>query len=194
MADPFPTLFVEAVTHSEKEESKLRALHGKDKFARWFSVNVEKEGPQLWLYDRFIRLCDPSRTGNRDTENHYPTFVSFIGNTSAGKSTIVRAMLLLGLLDPPTNTQNLDLVKQAKEGERHMPVPRSGNPDHRTDPTTFGVHLYPDDPPKVGLRRNGEIPSSPKATANKAAQYPLLFADCEGFGSRHGNHYRNEAL
>jgi hypothetical protein len=189
MADPFPSLFVDAVMHSESNEETLQRLHEKDKLARWFSVKMEEECPELWLYDRFIRLCDPGRTGNRDTENHYPTFVSFIGNTSAGKSTIVRAMLLLGLLNssgeissnPAAN--GLDLVREAKEGDRNMPVPRSGHRQHMTDPTTFGVHLYPDEDPATGLVRRGLCQSPPPAISSQVARFPLLFADCEGFGA-----------
>jgi hypothetical protein len=187
--NPFPSLFVEAVIHSERNESTLQDLHERDKLARWFSVKTNAEGPELWLYDRFVRLCDPDRTGNHDTENQYPTFVSFIGNTSAGKSTIVRAMLLLGLLnssgeasDSP-GTKSLDLVREAKEGKRHMPVPRSGNTNHMTDPTTFGVHLYPDKDPATDLGECSPNSHSLQTTASSAAKFPLLFADCEGFGA-----------
>jgi hypothetical protein len=189
MANPFPSLFVEAVMHSESNEQTLQRLHEKDKLARWFSVKMDEECPELWLYDRFIRLCDPGRTGNRDTENHYPTFVSFIGNTSAGKSTIVRAMLLLGLLSSSGEMSNnsvaksLDLVREAKEGDRYMPVPRSGNTQHMTDPTTFGVHLYPDEDPATGLVGPGVGPNAPQAISSQVARFPLLFADCEGFGA-----------
>jgi hypothetical protein len=192
MVDPFASLFVEAVTHSERDEERLRQLHESDKVSRWFSVkidNKEDESPELWLYDRFIRLCDPNRTGNRATENHYPTFVSFIGNTSVGKSTIVRAMLLLGLLkssaDAPSQpgAQDLDLIRQAKEGDRDMPVPRSGNIEHLTDPTTFGVHLYLDEGPTADRSGSSLNASEPQATAAHATRFPLLLADCEGFGA-----------
>jgi hypothetical protein len=189
MPNPFPSLFVEAVMHSESNVEILKRLHEKDKFARWFSVKMDEEPPELWLFDRFIRLCDPERTGNRETENHYPTFVSFIGNTSAGKSTIVRAMLLLGLLNSSGETSNnpgakgLDLVRELKAGERYMPVPRSGNTEHKTDPTTFGVHLYPDDDPAIESITPSQRPNLPQATSSQAARFPLLFADCEGFGA-----------
>jgi len=189
MPNPFPSLFVEAVMHSESNKQLLQRLHEKDKFARWFSVKTDEESPELWLYDRFIRLCDPGRTGNRDTENHFPTFVSFIGNTSAGKSTIVRAMLLLGLLNSSgevssnPGTKSLDLVRKVKEGECYMPVPRSGNTEHKTDPTTFGVHLYPDEDPSTELVGRSPSPSSAQASTSQIARFPLLFADCEGFGA-----------
>jgi len=188
MPNPFPSLFVEAVMHSETNAQTLQRLHEKDKLARWFSVKMDEDCPELWLYDRFIRLCDPGRTGNRDTENHYPTFISFIGNTSAGKSTIVRAMLLLGLLNSGKISNNpgakaLGLVREAKKGERYMPVARSGNTEHMIDPTTFGVHLYPDEDPATESMGRSLSPDPPRATSSQAARFPLLFADCEGFGA-----------
>ncbi|KAH7419435.1 hypothetical protein BKA64DRAFT_699467 [Cadophora sp. MPI-SDFR-AT-0126] len=190
--DPFPSLFVEAATHSEKDKAILKRLHEEDRFARWFSVKLGGEDPELWLYDRFIRLCDPARTGNRATENHYPSFVSFVGDTSVGKSTIVRAMLLLGLFESSANlrdftnhahsTHDLDLIAWAHNKGCSMPVPRSGNFDHKTDPTTFGVHLYHDD--STVMHRNGSPQSEqPSREGSHSKHFPLLFADCEGFGA-----------
>lgn len=49
IANPFPSLFVEAVTHSESNKHTLKRLHEKDKLARWFSVTTEEENPELWL-------------------------------------------------------------------------------------------------------------------------------------------------
>ncbi|MAD87352.1 MAG: hypothetical protein CL912_30710 [Deltaproteobacteria bacterium] len=191
--DPFPPLFVEAATHSEKDKAILRRLHEEDRFARWFSVKLGGEDPELWLYDRFVRLCDPKRSGNRATEHHYPSFVSFVGDTSVGKSTIVRAMLLLGLLESPGNlngltshahsTQDLDLIAWAQNKGCSMPVPRSGNFDHKTDPTTFGVHLYRDDSTIEERNDSATEAGQQPLKAPQPKNFPLLFADCEGFGA-----------
>lgn len=196
-SDPVPSLFVDAVTHSEKSEQRLQALHSADKFARWFSVkkDADADSNELLLYDRFTRLCDPGRSGNRGSEHVYPTFCSFIGNTSVGKSTIVRAMLLLGLLkrhgpdDELSPSAELgELIRQAKDGEMEMPVPKSGNIDHKTDPTTFGVHLYKDEGSSIKpgpVQRTSSIPNNTFGTGPLAQkpEYPLLLADCEGFGA-----------
>jgi hypothetical protein len=98
-------------------------------------------------------------------------------------------MLLLGLLNSSgeigsnLGVTSLDLVKEAKEGKRYMPVPRSGNTEHMTDPTTFGVHLYPDEDPATEFGGRSSSSSPPQAISSQAARFPLLFADCEGFGA-----------
>ncbi|KAK3377268.1 hypothetical protein B0T24DRAFT_666036 [Lasiosphaeria ovina] len=212
--DPRYFLFVDAVMQSEKDMDKFDSLQSLDRLARWFSVNrVRDEEAQLWLYDRFTRLCDPGRTGNIDKESHFPTFVSFIGSTTAGKSTILRAILLLGLLDASaaddgeaSSNNNLDggsrgggrtnittermghIIKQVRDGKHQLPVPKSGVLDHKTSPTTFGVHLYRDEnqlPPPTALahRRTTGFNTSYAygGTASDKPKYPLLLVDCEGF-------------
>jgi hypothetical protein len=47
MANPFHSLFVEAVMHSESNEETLQHLHEKDKMARWFSVKIDEKCPEL---------------------------------------------------------------------------------------------------------------------------------------------------
>ncbi|KAK4197062.1 putative patatin-like phospholipase [Triangularia verruculosa] len=176
--NPTAELFVKAITCSELSNNEIQKLHVHDKRARWFSVKKARdinEKPELWLYDRFRRLCDPYATGNRATGNHYPSIVSFIGNTSAGKSTIARAMLLLGLAEQLASNNMSDtsagenalfglILAVLNHPENHdLPVSQGG-----LDPTTFGVHLY----------RNN-IAIGPEQS--RVPQYPLLFADCEGF-------------
>ncbi|KAK0737279.1 hypothetical protein B0T21DRAFT_364796 [Apiosordaria backusii] len=177
--NPTAELFIKAITCSGLSDVAIKELHAHDKLARWFSVKKGKDAddkPELWLYDRFRRLCDPYATGNRATGNHYPSIVSFIGNTSAGKSTVVRAMLLLGLAEQlhtsagsseASNREdmlfNLALTALEHPEAYELPVSQGG-----LDPTTFGVHLY----------RNNTVPA-PDPSTNP--QYPLLLADCEGF-------------
>ncbi|KAK1750124.1 hypothetical protein QBC47DRAFT_407352 [Echria macrotheca] len=176
---------------SEKDESIFLMSQSVERYARWFSVNrtpnpntENGEEAHLWLYDRFTRLCDPNRTGNRETQNIFPTFVSFIGSTAAGKSTILRAILMLGLLDgiDLDNTEAVvNLVDQAREGTISMPVPKSDSIDDASSPTTFGVHLYRDEgvtarPRPVPHRRTNSF-----GHGLQEPKYPLLLADCEGF-------------
>jgi hypothetical protein len=164
----------------------LRKLHEQDENARWFKIRKDEAGrPDLYVYDRFIQECDRSRSGNRETTHHYPSFVSFIGDTSVGKSTLVRAMLVLGRLysmSPNSADQSLseesaidELRKMSEEGD-YGPVTRSGNRDHLTDPTTSGVHLYRD----VGRAMCKESRRS-STNSGRLAQYPMLLVDCEGF-------------
>jgi hypothetical protein len=195
--NPIYGLFVDSVMHAEADDIKLQALHSRDRLARWFSVNKvkvnvhgpagqTKEEPELWLYDRFSRLCDPRRTGHCQSENVYPTFVSFIGRTTVGKSTIVRGLLLLGLLSGEAESSDESkarVIKEVKDGLGEMPLPKSANKDDKTMPTTFGVHLYRDNAPlspkPLALRRTTGFVS--KEARKRPSEFPLLFADCEGF-------------
>ncbi|KAK0612242.1 hypothetical protein B0T14DRAFT_440796 [Immersiella caudata] len=186
--NPIFQLFVDTVM-SEKDQARFNAAQSRERFARWFSVtrtrslSTGREEAHLWLYDRFTRLCDPHRSGNQDTLDHFPTFVSFIGSTSAGKSTILRAILLLGLLDSANRSDTeavVRLVNQARDGRVEMPVPRSGDFNDITNPTTFGVHLYRDE----GISHSRTVPSRRTSGFRgrpHAPRYPLLLADCEGF-------------
>jgi hypothetical protein len=191
--DPLSQLFVETITHSEADPEKQQKMHQRDEQARWFNMRRDHTigKPELCVYDRFIQLCDPTKSGNRSTKHHYPSFVSFVGDTSVGKSTLVRAMLLMGIVNTsqflPSGNGSLithsdddldDLVKAMKERGKDGPVTRSGNINHLTDPTTLGVHLYLDKGTTISPSELGD-PSSPITDA----QYPILFSDCEGFGA-----------
>jgi hypothetical protein len=186
MVDPLPQLFVKVVTHSEADTQKLRQLHEQDENARWFKIRRDEAGrPDLYVYDTFIQECDRSRSGNRETIHDYPSFVSFIGDTTVGKSTLVRAMLVMGRLyslGPLSADQLLpeesaiDELRKISEEGKYGPVTRSGNIDHLTDPTTSGVHLYRD----VG-RAIFKEERRASTSSGCIAQYPMLFVDCEGF-------------
>jgi hypothetical protein len=191
MVHPLAQLFVKAVTHSESNPVRLRELHSQNETARWFKIRRDHTGrPELFVYDRFTQLCDPTRSANKKTANQFPSFVSFIGDTSVGKSTLLRAMLLMGKVHSsgvlqseecdPDEARTEELL-QILEDEKYGPVTRSGNIDHLTDPTTLGVHLYRDDGINVHRRSVGDL-----LDAEGQAQYPILFADCEGFGAGQG--------
>jgi hypothetical protein len=186
MADPLPELFVKVITHSEADTQKLRQLHEQDENARWLKIRRDNDGRlDLFIYDRFMQECDRSQSGNRKTTYHYPSFVSFIGDTSVGKSTLVRAMLVLGRLYSLSSSSTdqsfsdeaaIDELRMIKEEGIYGPVTRSGNIDHLTDPTTSGVHLYRD----VG---KAMFKDSHRASTHsgRQTQYPMLLVDCEGF-------------
>jgi len=194
MVEWLPQLMVDAITHSEPNPEKQKKMHQRDEQARWFNMRQDHATgrPDLYVYDRFIQLCDPSISGNRATERHYPSFVSFVGDTCVGKSTLVRAMLLMGIANtsrflPSENShvsaddENkvlLDLVTAIETRAKNGPVTRSDHEDHLTDPTTFGVHLYLDSGTTIGPGEPGDR-SNPMVDEH----YPILFSDCEGFGA-----------
>lgn len=194
--DPLPQLFVDVVTHSEGDRHKQKQMHQRDEQARWFNIRRDHfhGRPDLFIYDRFIQLCDPTKSGNTDTKRHYPSFVSFVGDTSVGKSTLVRSMLLMGIanptryiapsddLEPYDEAALKNLVAAMDQRTRDGPVTRSEIFDHQKYPTTCGVHLYRDE----GITMGSNATQNSALTSNRPQRpdkYPILFADCEGFNA-----------
>ncbi|KAJ2902705.1 uncharacterized protein MKZ38_000215 [Zalerion maritima] len=181
MVEPFYHLFIKAATRSEKDSGRQRQRHQQDKPARWFTIKKDpgRETRTLNIFDRFLKLCDLDQPGGHETRKHYPSFVSFVGDTAAGKSTLVRAMLMTGLArslpveGSDSVHENLSaLIEKADDG----PVTRSGDVNHLKDPTSKGVHLYRDN--NLWLQ-TGEAEIFAREVTG--AEFPILFADCEGF-------------
>ena len=149
--DPMAEVYVNAVTYSEDDADEQIRLHQRDKKNQWFVVQYDGEGwedPQPWLSvtDRFRQLCDPYQDGNRHSAIQYPSFVSVIGDTGVGKSTLLRAMIMMGQVNASTEASEdeNETYQKLLAAKRHGPVTRSANTDSITDPTSSGVHLYKD--------------------------------------------------
>jgi hypothetical protein len=177
---------VNAVTYSEPDPARQSDLHNEDRVAQWFIVKLgthEGEQARLCVSDRFRQLCNPGISGSRWSSSVYPSFVSFIGDTGTGKSTLVRAMILMGQVNAsglpslgdklPEN--KIDKFRAIIAARIHGPVTRTANLSHLTDPTSLGVHLYKD----ISTSDPDRAPRSPN---NRSNITPILFADCEGFG------------
>jgi energy-coupling factor transporter ATP-binding protein EcfA2 len=191
--DPVPQLYVDAVTYMESKPEIQRKLHEEDRVARWFTIksdNPATEAPRLCVTDRFRQLCSPGISDCEWSCKQYPGFVSFIGKTGIGKSTLLRAMILMGQIDPSgtayrsSNSEEerrskIDGLRNILAQKAHGPVTRSASLDNMTSPTSFGVHLYKD---VVALERG-------QSTAKEITSYgagPMLFIDCEGFQAGQG--------
>ena len=185
--DPLPQIYVTAVTYSEPDPVKQRDLHHEDQIAQWFVIKLgatDREQASLCVSDRFRQLCDPGISGNRWTTSLYPSFVSFIGDTGVGKSTLVRAMIMMGQVeacglrssqDDMPESNAISELRGFLATRMHGPVTRTANIGHLTDPTSSGVHLYKDIAPRDANR-------SPSSNPSKSNDISILFADCEGFG------------
>ncbi|TIA13191.1 hypothetical protein D6C80_06414 [Aureobasidium pullulans] len=125
----------QAVFHPDIDEDERQKLHCKDVLTSWFGVHREDSArPLLRDYGRFEGLMASTR--KLAEENHsyldpsarYPSFVSFVGQTGAGKSSLIKLIIDLGAKTP---------------GLFDTPVVGAvGN----TSPTSTDVHLYVDPP------------------------------------------------
>lgn len=183
--NPLLELLVEIATYSEPAPDLHRKLHEADRLAQWFAVKsefVEGQVPRLHQTDRFRRLCNPGILDNLWSLRQYPGFVSFIGDTGRGKSTIVRAMILLGCVGAVSEAGQMDggelerKIGTVVSTKTSMPVARSKAIEDLAVPTSFGVHLYRDEA-NVTTAHGGQDDD------HRARDTPILFADCEGFGA-----------
>ncbi|KAL2065945.1 hypothetical protein VTL71DRAFT_3615 [Oculimacula yallundae] len=176
-------LYVDAVTYSEKSQVLQDQLHEDDRAAQWFTIKSNPSGnsPRIQVTDRFRKLCSPGILPNEYSSKQYPGFVSFVGDTGTGKSTLLRAMVLMGHLESEGDhfANGLRSVEDQVAGLRNAlrqpaygPVSKSGSAEHMTDPTSFGVHLYKD----LARPTNSE-----SFGGDRPRDTPILFADCEGF-------------
>lgn len=174
---------MDAVMYSEKSQVLQDRLHEDDRAAQWFTIKSNPSGnsPRLQVTDRFRKLCSPGILPCEYSSKQYPGFVSFIGDTGTGKSTLLRAMVLMGHLESEGDhsaggrrsvEEKVAGLRNALSQPAYGPVSKSGSAEHMTDPTSFGVHLYKDLAHPTNFEPNG---------GDRPRDTPILFADCEGF-------------
>ncbi|KAI9690171.1 MAG: hypothetical protein M1822_009132 [Bathelium mastoideum] len=105
-------------------------MHMEDEDTTWFGVAKDTANvPVLQDYGRYATLMANSATGERV---RYPQLVSFIGQTGAGKSTIVKMLI--------EQQRGLDNATSAEL----FPTPIPGSVRNENVPTSGDVHLYAD--------------------------------------------------
>jgi hypothetical protein len=130
-------------------------MHDQDNWALWFSISIAKSSSiEFEDFPRFLRLLE-EHTEDHGGDIHFPRLVSFVGNTGAGKSTLIRMVL-----EKPWRTSAIRGTQTTSNGP-HAPI--VGMP-HATVPTSGDVHLYRD--------QSEELDNIAR---------PLFYADCEGF-------------
>lgn len=157
------------------DDETQRRLHEADREAEWFRVTLATLTPQgaeplLQISDRFRKSCNPGR-GNYWSLQQYPSLVSFIGDTGVGKSTLVRAMLTIGVIEEMVKSAQVDWTNLFN-CQTYGPVARTTSAKLAMLPTSVGVHLYRD---QTLLK----VPMD----AGSVEDVPILFADCEGFSA-----------
>ncbi|RYP11186.1 hypothetical protein DL764_000211 [Monosporascus ibericus] len=138
------------------------AIFQKDEQTKWFGVTTEQMGKKtitkLVETPRCAALMTESRTHLPDSpKTQYPRLVSFVGETGAGKSTLIRFLMHADVATGESVLPN--------DPEDEVPVAGSSGGNDASEPTTGEVNLYAD----------------PKTFGKK---YPMLFADCEGMSGR----------
>lgn len=168
-------MYIRLILYSEIDRDQQMYLHHRDREREWFRVTLAKKTvqgtkPTLQVSHRFKILCGSI------VDSKPPSFVSFVGDTGVGKSTLVRAMIMVGAIEAwkarrlkdSLATMNLqELVDSQTSG----PVTRSSHIDLSNQPTSVGVHLYKD-PNNFAISYGKSSP---------VEDIPVLFADCEGF-------------
>ncbi|KIV90882.1 hypothetical protein PV10_05486 [Exophiala mesophila] len=143
------------------DEVLQESLHRADEETTWFGVLPDQAG-RLSLHDfgRYEDFLSESTFSPRSGQ--YPSLISFIGKTGAGKSTIVKGLVQL-------------FSASIQSGMPQTPV--VGMPQHQEIPTSGEVHLFWDpvslhtNRPMLyadceGLGAGSQEPMSARATAN----------------------------
>lgn len=105
----------------EKQQAKLHLL---DEPTTWFGAAKDKQGAVFRDFDRYATLVAGRNLDDR--KRCYPALVSFVGETGAGKSSLIK--LLVSTTSPGIEAQ----------------TPVVGSSKNSETPTSGDVHLYPD--------------------------------------------------
>lgn len=81
-----------SILNPESDEAKQAELHEKNQTSKWFGVMREDGSNRSHFHDfrRFPRLAGGSET---DPGDLFPCLISFVGDTGAGKSTMINGLL-----------------------------------------------------------------------------------------------------
>lgn len=161
--------FVREILQCEADPERQNTLHQEDRKAIWFIAEPGKEittgdnqdgtvrrTGTLYVTGRLNNILAEKTLPDEHRRLRFPALVSFIGETGAGKSTLIRALI--------KESSNKVERTDGQKPEFETPVVQTSSPDNLTHPTSSGVHLYKD--PRTA-----------------ALSHPMLFADCEGFNA-----------
>lgn len=113
-----------------QEHSEQQLLHIEDEDTTWFGmVRNSQNSPAFQDYGRYSAIMADSNSG--EFKFRYPQLVSFIGQTGAGKSTLIKM-----LIDQQERTN--------PPRDWSLPSPVAGTSANSAVPTSGDVHLYSD--------------------------------------------------
>ncbi|KAJ8113331.1 hypothetical protein OPT61_g4511 [Boeremia exigua] len=113
------------------DDIELEELLCEDLSTTWFGVRRDSNGHPLFVdYDTFSAVTSGA-SSTLDRTARYPQVTSFVGQTNAGKSTLIKMLIRRGD------------EKQLKASSSY-PTPVAGSKLHTHTPTSADVHLYAD--------------------------------------------------
>ncbi|KAF2792920.1 FabD/lysophospholipase-like protein [Melanomma pulvis-pyrius CBS 109.77] len=129
---------LERILNPPTSQDELEKLHDQDTNTTWFGIERYDDGrPFLQDFETFSHLI---ANCPRADQVKYPQLVSFVGETSAGKSTLVKMLI------------DYEESKNDPETISSFPSPVAGSAINDSIPTSADVHLY-SDPATWGTER-----------------------------------------
>lgn len=153
-----------SILSPEPDTEAHNLLHVKNEVTKWFGVKSDPRSNKAQFHD-FNRFEKLARGAEIDPEKQFPCLVSFVGETGAGKSTVINGLVKVDLQH--TNSYGLFLIcakmrpNTIGDGAEDMLAPVIGSGAQLDSPTSGDVHLFAD-----------------VETYN--THRPLFYADCEG--------------
>ncbi|KAM3089514.1 hypothetical protein ACMFMG_001101 [Clarireedia jacksonii] len=137
------------ILEPKRTPAEQQEQHKSDEDTTWFGIARDSANMPIFQdYGRYAKIMAKSRTSS--VKVRYPQLVSFIGQTGAGKSTLVKMLI-----------EHQDRVTdEFSETNIQFSSPVTGSVNDNI-PTSGDVHLYSD------------------PTTHNSGQ-PILYADCEG--------------
>lgn len=133
--DPFVAKKIHSALESELTDEQQAMLHVQDEDTSWFGAGMNEQDDMVFQdYGRYANVM--AENSSRRRKLRYPSLVSFVGQTGAGKSTLIRL-----------------LIELCSSANTRLQVPVVGSVSHQETPTSGDVHLYCD--PKTS---DGEHP------------------------------------
>lgn len=131
--DPFVAKKIQNALEVDLTDKEQAMLHIQDDDTSWFGACEDEQDDLVFQdYGRYANLM--AENSERQRQMRYPALVSFVGQTGAGKSTLIRLLIELYA------SENKDVQ-----------VPVVGSTTHQDTPTSGDVHLYCD--PKTSSGR-----------------------------------------
>ncbi|KAI4668760.1 uncharacterized protein J4E78_002588 [Alternaria triticimaculans] len=122
-----------------REHREQQILHIEDEDTTWFGmVRNSQNSPAFQDYGRYSAIMADSNSG--EYKYRFPQLVSFIGQTGAGKSTLIK--MLIDQQERMSQPRNWSLPSPVAGTSANSNVPTSGDVHLYSDPSTYNTE-YP---------------------------------------------------